>query len=122
MSAAPSAQRSTTVFGIALSELFILLLFVAILLWVATIPAKSETAELRIVALEAKLKAMEEELAKLRAENGRLTAELQERDRLLALLWQIYEKKPVTLTPGTADWRKWVLTWQVKAEQVEATG
>jgi hypothetical protein len=119
---APSRQRSTTVFGIALSELFILLLFLVILLWIATMPAKSETGDLRLAALEARIKQLEDEVRELRIENAQLKTDIDERDRLLKLLWQLYEKKPITLTPGTAEWRDWLNNWYANAQKREEMG
>jgi len=118
---APSSLRSTTVFGIAVSELFILLLFLVILLWVATTPAKSEV-NLRVSELEARIKQLEDDLKKLGAENSQLRKELEESDLLLRVLWQLYEKKPVTLTPGTAEWRDWLKKWYADAQKREESG
>jgi predicted RNase H-like nuclease (RuvC/YqgF family) len=121
-SSAPSARRSTTVFGIAVSELFILLLFLVILLWIATTPAKSDTADLRIAALEAKIKELDGEVKKLRTENTRLKSDLEQRDFLISLLWKLYEKKPITLSPNPEVRRKQIDVAVAEAKKREESG
>jgi hypothetical protein len=97
-SPAPSATRSAAVFGIAVSELFVLLLFLVIIVWIATIHEKSETVDGRIAAHE-RIKELEQEVKKLQSENTQLKKDLEQRDYLIGLLWKLYEKKPVTLSP-----------------------
>lgn len=119
---APSKQRNATVFGMAVTELFVLLLFFVVFLWIATAPAKTLPPNLRIAALEEKVNKLEADIKKLKHENHDLRLELRERDDQLKLLWEIYKKKPVPVTPGTPEWRKFLNEWYKELQNAATTG
>lgn len=118
----PSKQRNASVFGIALTELFILLLFLAIFLWVATAPAKTLPTDVRIAHLEKRLKEFEEEQKRSLTKIAHLENELRGRDDQLKLLWEYYKRKPLTLSPGTPEWKKWLDQWHEELKKGPGLG
>jgi len=118
----PSTRRSSTVFGIAVSELFILLLFLVILLWIASTPTKLDRADLPISSLEARIKELEREVRTLRSANDQLKQDLELRDRLIGMLSKAYVKKPFTLQPDPYVQREKIREMIAQMEQREELG
>lgn len=116
---APSKLRSATVFSVALTELFVLLLFLVIFLWIATAPRKTLSPDVPYNVLKEQLANLQEENKKLTQRVGELEKLVRERDDMLKLLWEIYKKKPVPVTPGTKDWEQWLKDWQKELKDKE---
>lgn len=118
----PSTLRSAAVFGVALTELFVLLLFLVIFLWIATAPKKAILPDVPYNVLKDQLTKVQEEKKKLIQRVDELEKKIRERDQTLNLLWEIYKKKPVLLTPGSKEWEEWLKNWLKELAQMQAAG
>jgi hypothetical protein len=114
---APSKIRSSALFGVALTELFVLLLFLVIFLWIATIPAKTPSLNASYELLKQQLAQLQEENKKLTQRVSELERLIRERDAMLKLLWELYKKKPVPITLGPKEWEEFLRNWRKEAEK-----
>jgi hypothetical protein len=114
---APSKVRSAVVFGIALTELFVLLLLVVVFLWAAT--AQHNKLEENVVEAALKRKLDDLQLRFDRTSDALKDAEsrLKKRDEQLRMLWRLYEKTPLTISPGSAEWEKTIDDWYARARR-----
>src|SRR4051812_14990081 len=115
-SPSPSKQRNAAVFGVALTELFVLLLFLVIFLWIATAPKQLIPRDVPYDVLSQQLSNLKKQLEETLRKLIDLQGMVRQRDAQLKLLWELYKKKPITLTPGTPQWEKWLEDWRLELE------
>jgi hypothetical protein len=113
----PSKQRNASVFGVALTELFMLLLFLVVFLWIATAPQKALPNDISYDVLQQRLAALEDKHKELMGKLAEVEGKLRQRDDQLKLLWEIYKKKPVTISPGSPEWEKWLEAWYQEVQK-----
>lgn len=119
----PSKQRNEAVFAIALTELFVLLLFLVVFLWIATVPRQDVPRDLTIEHLERQVEELERLEADLRREVQAQKDMIRLRDAQLAALWQLYKSEKLVLTPGTREWEEWLKRWMIEVNKgLEAGG